>query len=225
MRRTIVFDLDGTLADTSADLIAAANVCFQRLGHGDMLDPVQDASTAFKGGRAMLRLGFERLGEATDALVDAQYLPFLAAYGEAIDVHTTLYPGAVEAVQALRERGDGVAICTNKPEGLAETLMQRLGVRDLFGALVGADTLPVRKPDPSTYVEAVRREGGEISRSLLVGDTVTDRETSRAAGVPSVLVTFGPDGRSVEDLAPEGLLEHYDELLDVLESLLPTQLT
>ena len=225
MRRTIVFDLDGTLADTSADLIAAANACFQRLGHGDMLDPALDASTAFQGGRAMLRLGFERLGEATEALVDAQYHQLLAAYGEAIDVHTTLYPGAVDAIEALRKRGDGVAICTNKPEGLAETLMQRLGVRDLFGVLIGADTLPVRKPDPLPYIEAVRRVDGALSRSLLIGDTVTDRETSRAAGVASVLVTFGPDGRSVEELAPEGLLDHYNELLAVLEALLPTQLT
>jgi len=225
MHRTIVFDLDGTLADTSGDLIAAANACFQGLGHGDMLDPVQDASTAFQGGRAMLRLGFERLGEATDVLIDAQFPHLLAAYGDAIDVHTTLYPGAVKAIEALRGRGDFVAICTNKPEGLADMLMQRLGVRDLFGALIGADTLPVRKPDPTPFFEAVRRVGGESSRSLLIGDTVTDRETSRAAGVPSVLVTFGPDGRSVADLAPEGLLEHYDELLPVLESLLPSQLT
>lgn len=225
MHRTIVFDLDGTLADTSADLIVAANACFQGLGHGDMLDPVADASTAFRGGRAMLRLGFERLGEATDMLIDAQFPHLLAAYGDAIDVHTTLYPGAVEAVEALRRRGDRVAICTNKPEGLADTLMQRLGVRGLFDALIGADTLPVRKPDPTPYFEAVRRSCGTIEHSVLIGDTVTDRDTSRAAGVPSVLVTFGPDGRSVADLAPEGLLEHYDELLAVLEPLLPTQLT
>ena len=167
----------------------------------------------------------DRLGEATETLIDAQFPHLLIAYGDAIDVHTTLYPGAVEAVETLLQRGDSVAICTNKPEGLAETLMQRLGVRDLFGALVGADTLPVRKPDPSPYIEAVRRVDGELSRSLLIGDTVTDRETSRAAGVPSVLVTFGPDGRGVEDLEPEGLLEHYDELIAVLEPLLPSQLT
>ena len=221
MRRTIVFDLDGTLADTSGDLIAAANACFRDLGHGDMLDPDADQSTAFRGGRAMLRLGFSRLGQTSEAAVDAQYPRLLQAYGAAIDVHTRLYPGAISAVKDLRARGDGVAICTNKPQALAEILMERLGVRDLFGPLIGADTLPVRKPDPEPLREAVRRAGGAMERAVLIGDTETDRETARAAGVPSVLVTFGPDGRGVADLVPEALLDHFDRLIEVLEEVLP----
>jgi len=217
--RTVVFDLDGTLADTSADLIAAANACFRGLGHGDLLDQT-DALTAFHGGRAMLRLGFGRLGVVSEAAVDAQYPVLLAAYGEAIDRHTRIYPGAVEAVEALRAAGCATAICTNKPEGLAETLLHRLGVRDLFGALVGADTLAVRKPDPAPLFEAIRRVGGDARRALLVGDTATDRETGRAAGVPVALVTFGPEGAGVARLAPEALLDRFDDLAGIVERLL-----
>lgn len=209
--KTVVFDLDGTLADTSADLLAAANACFRSLGHGDMLD-ARDALTAFHGGRAMLRLGFSRLGGATEAEVDAQYPVLLRAYAEAIDVHTRLYPGAVEAVEALRRDGFAVAICTNKPEALAEELTRRLGIRDLFAALVGADTLATRKPDPAPYRAAVTRAGGAVSRSMLVGDTETDRQTGAAAGVPVALVTFGPEGQGVARLAPEALLHHFDDL-------------
>jgi len=218
--RTVVFDLDGTLADTSADLIAAANVCFRALGHGDMLDPARDALTAFHGGRAMLRLGFARLGQG-DGAVDAQYPVLLAAYAKAIDVHTRMYPGAVDAVQALRAAGFATAICTNKPEGLAETLTRRLGIRDLFGALVGADTLPVRKPDPGPYALSVARVGGQVARSILIGDTETDRRTAAAAGVASVLVTFGPEGAGVARLAPEALLDHFADLPRLAERLLP----
>lgn len=219
--RTVVFDLDGTLADTSGDLVAAANACFRAMGKGDLLDPTRDAGTALRGGRAMLKLGLERLGRPDDtAEIDRNYPLLLEAYAGAIDVHTTLYPGAMAAVEGLRRAGYGVAICTNKPEGLARLLMDRLGVLDSFHALTGADTLAVRKPDPEHLRETVRRAGGDPARCLLVGDTVTDRETARAAGVPSVLVTFGPNGASVTDLEPEATIGHYDELAGVVTRLI-----
>ena len=217
---TVIFDLDGTLADTSGDLIAAANTCFERLGYGSLLDPVADKLTAFHGGRAMLRLGFSRIDPALgEEAVDREYPNIIAAYAENIDRETRMYPGATSAIEALRSAGRKVGICTNKPEGLAETLMTQLGVRDLFGSLVGADTLPVRKPDPAPFVESVRRTGGDPIRSVLIGDTETDVLTARAAGVPVVLVAFGPEGRSIERLEPDALLEHYDDLERVLAGL------
>lgn len=219
--RTVVFDLDGTLADTSGDLIAAANACFAARGFGAILDPVADALIAFHGGRAMLKAGYERIAhpEAAD-LIEADYPALLDYYGENIDRHTVLYPGAVAAVEALRGAGFATAICTNKPEGLARQLVARLGIADLFGALIGADTLPVRKPDPTPYIAAVEAVGGTIPRSVLIGDTETDRKTAAAAGVPSVLVTFGPEGRGIERLAPEALLDHYDDLPALIHGLL-----
>ncbi|MEM9754764.1 MAG: HAD-IA family hydrolase, partial [Pseudomonadota bacterium] len=201
---TVIFDLDGTLADTSGDLIAAANAALDRFGHPALLMRGHDDAVAVRGGRAMLRIAFERLGKTeAEAEIDAAYPILLQAYGEAIDRHTVLYPGAVDAVDSLRAAGRRVGICTNKPEALAELLLKRLGVRDLFHALIGADTLPVRKPDPEPYQEAVRRAGGNLARSLLVGDTETDRRTASAAGVPCILVAFGPAGQAVHDLSPE----------------------
>lgn len=214
----VVFDLDGTLADTSGDLLAAANACFRDLGAGDLLGP-DDAATALRGGRAMLRLGLARLERADEVLVDRLYPRLLEAYGAAVCVHTRLYPGAAEAVEVLRRQGMTAAICTNKPEGLAEALMRALGVRELFDALVGADTLPVRKPDPAPYHLAVQRAGG-AARSMLVGDTETDRKTGLAAGVPVALVTFGPEGAGVARLEPEALLDHFDQLPALAERLI-----
>lgn len=214
--RTVVFDLDGTLADTSADLLAAANASLPR----PMLGP-GDALTAFHGGRAMLRLGFARLGQDwTEADVDAAYPVLLEAYGAAIAVHTRLYPGAMAAVEALKGAGMAVSICTNKPEGLADRLLRALGVRDAFGALVGADTFPVRKPDPLPYRAAVERAGGLVGRSMLVGDTETDAKTGVAAGVPVALVTFGPEGAGVERFAPAALLDRFEDLPALAERLL-----
>ncbi|MFV0243527.1 MAG: HAD-IA family hydrolase [Qingshengfaniella sp.] len=224
---TVVFDLDGTLADTSGDLIAAANTVFRAGGHGDVLDPVGDALTAFHGARAMLRLGYERLGigsgQGIEALVMAGYDPLLDAYGAAIDTHTRLYPGAMAAVEALSEAGYRVAICTNKTEALAETLLTRLGIRAAFAGLIGADTLPVRKPDPAPLHAAVARAGGTRGRAVLIGDTVTDRDTARAAGVPCVLVGFGPSGPAITALDPDAVLDHYDDLPDLIARLLPQE--
>ena len=216
--RSVIFDLDGTLADTSGDLLAAANACFRDLGLGDVLGP-QDAGTALKGGRAMLRLGFERTGTHGEDEVDRQYQPLLDYYEAALDHHTVLYPGAMDAVEALKGRGFKVGICTNKPEHLAVKLMDSLGVLREFASLLGADSLPVRKPDPRHLTETVIRAGGDPARSLLVGDTSTDRETSRNAGVPSVLVTFGPSGEDMAALEPEALLSDYAHLPQIAERL------
>ncbi|PKQ11919.1 MAG: haloacid dehalogenase [Alphaproteobacteria bacterium HGW-Alphaproteobacteria-1] len=219
--RTVVFDLDGTLADTSGDLVAAANACFRGMGAGDQLCPARDAGVALRGGRAMLRLGMERIGRGQDeAEIDRQYPVLLAAYEGAIDTHTRLYPGAMEAVEGLRGAGYRVAICTNKPEALARLLLDRLGVLAAFHALTGADTLAVRKPDPEHLNETVRRAGGDPARALLVGDSDTDRETARAAGVPSVLVGFGPSGADMAALEPDAIIAHYSELPEVVARLI-----
>ncbi|HEY9039865.1 MAG TPA: HAD-IA family hydrolase [Roseovarius sp.] len=219
--RSIVFDLDGTLADTSGDLVAAANVCFRQMGAGDQLHVQTDAGTALCGGRAMLTLGLERMGRAADPSVLDRYYPVLLdAYEAAIDTHTIFYPGALDAVEALRRADFKVAICTNKPEYLARLLLTRLGALDLFGALIGADTLAVRKPDPEPLREAARRAGGDPARCLLVGDTITDHTTARAAGVPSVLVTFGPNGADMAGLKPDVLLDDFADLPAAAERLL-----
>ncbi|PJE28433.1 Phosphoglycolate phosphatase [Pseudooceanicola marinus] len=217
--RAVVFDLDGTLADTSGDLLAAANACFRSLGAGDVLTP-GDAGTALRGGRAMLRLGMARLGrDGDEAEIHRLYPVLLEAYAGDIARHTVLYPGAMEAVAALRADGHAVAICTNKPEGLARRLLTELGVLGDFAALVGADTLPVKKPDPEPLREAARRAGADPARCCLVGDSDTDRNTARAAGVPSILVGFGPSGEDMAALAPEALIGHFDELPGVVAGL------
>ncbi|SFX23907.1 phosphoglycolate phosphatase [Paracoccus pantotrophus] len=215
MAGTVVFDLDGTLADTSGDLIAAANACFAARGLGALLDPVADALIAFHGGRAMLRAGYGRL--PGDRLLppgaeDEDYPRLLAHYGEAIAIHTRLYPGAEAALDRLVAAGHRLAVCTNKPEALAETLLRELGIRDRFAAMIGADTLPVRKPDPRPYAAAVEAAGGMVAQSFLVGDTETDRRTAAAAGVRVALVAFGPEGEALRRLAPEAMLAHFDDL-------------
>ncbi|MGJ8545032.1 MAG: HAD-IA family hydrolase [Sulfitobacter sp.] len=219
--KTVVFDLDGTLADTSGDLLAAANAAFREMGVGDQLDSARHAGIALRGGRAMLRAGMELLGRGEEEdTINLYYPVLLEAYSRDIDQRTVLYPGAMEAVAALKSAGYKVAICTNKPEALALDLLGKLGIRDEFAAILGADSLPVRKPDPEHLRETVRRAGGDPRQCLLVGDSDTDRNTAKAAQVPSVLVTFGPSGEDMAALEPEALLEDYAALPSVVAALL-----
>ncbi|MEM9811711.1 MAG: HAD hydrolase-like protein [Pseudomonadota bacterium] len=216
--RTAIFDLDGTLADTSLDLLAAGNACFD----APILSAETDRATAFNGGRAMLRLGFARQGRTwSEADVEEGYPRLLAAYEGALSRHTTLFPGVLETLDLLAEEGWRLGVCTLKPAYLAEALLTDLGVRDRFHALLGQDSLPVKKPDPRHLIETVRQAGGDPARSVLVGDSTTDRETARAAGAPSILVTFRPAGIDVAALAPEALLERYEDLPSILERLVP----
>ncbi len=220
MAGTVVFDLDGTLADTSADLIAAANACFIERGMGSLLDPVADQLIAFQGGRAMLRAGYGRL--PGDMLLppgaeDVDYPRLLSHYAENIAVHTRLYPGVEAALEVLSAQGHLLAVCTNKPAALAETLLRALGIRDRFRAMIGADTLPVRKPNPRPYLAAVSEAQGEVAKSFLVGDTDTDRKTATAAGVKVALVAFGPEGPGLARLTPDAMLDHFDDLPELAQ--------
>ncbi|AUQ74950.1 HAD-IIIA family hydrolase [Phaeobacter piscinae] len=219
--RTVIFDLDGTLADTSGDLLAAANACFRQMGLGDLLSLPRDAGVALRGGKSMLTTGLKRVDHYHEETVEEYYPLLLEHYRDAIDHHTVMYPGAMAAVEQLKADGFRVGICTNKPEALAEKLTRSLGVRDAFHSLVGADTLPVRKPNPEALREAARRAGGDPERTILIGDTDTDRKTSAAAGVASVLVTFGPSGGDLEALRPEALLQRFEDLPALAARLLP----
>lgn len=212
---TVVFDLDGTLADTAADLISAANACFRARGLGDLLDPDDDAGIAFHGGRAMLRAGYGRADG--DMLIppgaeDEDFPRLLSFYDDCIANRTRLYPGVTEALDSLASEGFALSVCTNKPAALAEKLLAALGIRDRFAAMIGADTLPVRKPDPRPYAAAVEGAGGTVARSFLVGDTETDVKTARASGVRVALVAFGPEGAGIARLSPDAMLDRYADL-------------
>ena len=217
--RTAIFDLDGTLVDTSGDMLAGANAVFEANGYGSPLRVEDHAAVAFAGGRAMLEKGASLCGFEWGGRYQEAYEMFLAAYGANLDRLSVIYPGVEDCLEDLAVAGWKLAVCTNKPSGLAEELLQSLGLRSRFGAMIGADTLPVRKPDPEPLFEAVRQVEGDASRAILIGDTITDRKAAANAAMPCVLVTFGPVGAAVAKMEPEGLLAGYDELPDLLSTL------
>jgi phosphoglycolate phosphatase len=212
----IAFDLDGTLADTAPDLAAALNHALAEIGRPG-IPPESVRNLIGHGGRALLRRGLAASGEAPEALVEEGYPILLDYYGAHLCEGTAPYPRINAALDSIEAAGAALAVCTNKPEGLAVRLLDALGWQGRFAAVVGGDTLAVRKPDPAPLREAVARAGG--GRAVLVGDSITDADTARAAGVPFVAVGFGFSDRPVEALGADSVIQDYGELIAALERL------
>ena len=213
---TIVFDLDGTLADTAPDLAAALNHTLVALGR-EGVPPDSVRHLVGHGARALLRKGLAATGAPSEQLVERGFPIFLEHYAAHICDGTRAYPGVEAALDALHRRGAALAVCTNKPETLTHALIGALGWGRRFAAIVGADTLPVNKPDPAPLHEAIARAGG--GRAVFVGDSITDADTARAAHVPFVAVSFGFSDRPIAALEADCVIDHYDALLPALARL------
>ena len=210
----VAFDLDGTLADTSADLADALNYALDTLGRPRLpLDQI--TLMVGHGTRALMRKGLAATGGGEDALTEAGLTELIGFYERNICRHTSAYAGATEALDALRALNIRTAICTNKPERLATMLVAALGWSDRFDAIIGGDTLVVSKPDAAPLLEAINRCGGGIA--IYVGDSITDADTARAARVPFIAVSFGFRDRPVEELGADYIVDSFDQLIGVMQ--------
>lgn len=212
MTRSAIFDLDGTLAHTAPDLIGAANDLLADEGLPPM--PLSAAErTAGFGAKALIRKSYELAGRHVDEKkIDALYRPFLDCYRARIADETTLYDGVLGALNVLAADGWLLGVCTNKPEGLAVELLSKLDIFDRFTALIGADTLPVRKPDPRALFETVTRMGGRFEMAVMIGDTDTDLRTARNAEIPCILTNFGYSQVPVHTLKPDAIVSAFSEI-------------
>jgi phosphoglycolate phosphatase len=219
---TVVFDLDGTLVDTAPDLTAALNHALAALGQPPV--PADDVRHMVgHGARRLLERGLAASGAATPELVEAGVKPFLGYYADHIADGSRPYPGVETALDALAAAGCRLAICTNKPQRLADALVAALGWRERFAAIVGFDAVPRPKPDPGHLAAAVAAAGGDMADMIFVGDSITDIDTARAAGVPVVAVAFGFSDRPAIELGADALIDDYAELLPALRRLAPGQ--
>ncbi|MFN3583034.1 phosphoglycolate phosphatase [Phenylobacterium sp.] len=216
----VAFDLDGTLVDTAPDLIGTLNVLLAEEGVQPF--PLDQARPFIgKGARWLIERGFAEAGaplapEQVPALFDR----FIARYLEHIADESRPFPGCVEALDALKDAGAKLAVCTNKLTGLSASLLGALGLADRFEVIVGADAAPAIKPDPRHLAAAVDAVGGEMGRTVLVGDAATDAGAARAAGAGLILVSFGYTEVPAAELDPDVLIHHFDELPEAVSRLL-----
>lgn len=212
----VAFDLDGTLADTAPDLAGALNHVLTAFGRPSV-PPQSVRNLIGHGARALLRRGLAATGEMSEALVERGYPVFLEYYRAHICDGTAAYDGIEHALDEISSAGAALAICTNKPEALTLQLLGALGWQGRFDAVVGGDTLGLRKPDPAPLLAAIERSGG--GRAAFVGDSIVDADTARAAGVPFVAVSFGFSDRPAAQLGADALIDSYGELVPALRRL------
>ena len=216
---TIVFDLDGTLVDSAPDLARALNRVLAEEGLPEV-EPASVRSMVGEGAARTIARGFAAAGRPiADPPPERLRLRFLDFYADGLADSTRPWPGAVDALEALAAGGRRLAICTNKPEGLSRTLLEALDLARFFRAVLGGDSLPVRKPDPRHLAEAVRRAGGDPARAAMVGDSAADVDAARAAGVPAVVVTFGYTRIPARELGADACIDAFEELIPALSGL------
>jgi phosphoglycolate phosphatase len=217
---TIVYDLDGTLADTAEDLVAALNWLLAREGLLPL--PVDRAGSLLgAGARPLIKRGFAASGRSLDPeAIERLFGDYLEYYDAHILVHTRLYPGAENALAAFDCAGWLQAVCTNKIEHSAKLLIEKLGIADRFAFVCGQDTFGVGKPDAKPLLETIAASGGSRERAIMVGDSGTDITTARAARVPVIAVDFGYADTPVEKLGPDRVVSHFDELMAACDAVL-----
>ncbi len=215
----LIFDLDGTLAETAGDLFAALNVALA-LENAPAL-PVEKARALLgAGGRVLIQRGLAEAGRSvTPERLEELFAAFLNHYNDHIANHTFLFPGVLAALDRFEDSGWNFAICTNKMEHSSHKLMKALGEYDRFRFICGQDTFGIGKPDPLPLIKTIEAAGGTLSRSIMVGDSKTDIETARAAGIPVITVDFGYTDQPIEIFHPDRVISHFDELWDAVEGL------
>lgn len=215
---TIVFDLDGTLVDTTPDLTAALNHSLAELG----VATVPAATVRHlvgHGARALIERGLAEANAGDPALVERALPLFLDHYAANIAAGSRPYPGAEAALDALAEAGSALAICTNKPAALSRALIDALGWSGRFAANLGGDSLDVRKPHPRHVTATLAAVGGHAGDAVFVGDTAVDVAAARAAGVPVIVVGFGFSGIPAAELGADAVIDAFSGLLPALARL------
>lgn len=210
----VLFDLDGTLLDTINDLGEAANRMLAELARPQRsLEEIR--SFVGQGIPYLVMRCMTEGTEASEGEIETAVVAFRRHYAEVNGTRSRVYPGVVETLDALRQRGLRLAVVTNKAEPFTLPLLDNMGLSGFFSAVVCGDTLPVRKPDPEVLRHACRLLGTETDRALMIGDSVNDAQAARGAGMPVLLVTYGySEGQPVDTIECDGLLSNATESLD-----------
>lgn len=220
---TIVFDLDGTLVESAPDLHAALNHTLAQQGLGP-IDISEIRHMIGDGAKALIRKGFHWHDQPVDeGLLDELLWPtFIDHYKNNICNLSHLYAGAQPVLDRLAASGAILAVCTNKAQDLAESVLAGLAIDHYFASTLGGDKAASKKPDGSHILEALTLASGQKERTIMVGDSPPDERAARDAGLPFIFVSFGYGSLSAEPAETTQSVDHWDEMECAINSIINT---
>ena len=211
---TVLFDLDGTLVDTAPDLMRAHNHVMKKFGYptkstNEIRNLVGQGAGAMLGrsiwGQAKKEFGKVQNEKIKKEMIDA----FVDYYRKNINNESTLINGAKEFLKWCKERNISMAVCTNKQEHLAIDLLKKIGIYDYFEYVAGSNTFNYCKPDPRHLTNVIEILGGEIKRSIMIGDSETDANAGKNAGIPVVLLEDGYTEKNTTEIYHNHLIKDF----------------
>jgi phosphoglycolate phosphatase len=214
----LVFDLDGTLAETAGDLMNTLNVVLESEGVAPL--PLGDARFLLgAGARALIQRGFAAQKRTlSQEKLESLFKFFLAHYADHVADTSFLFPGVLAALDRFEAAGWAFSICTNKTELLAHKLMRELKVFDRFRVIAGQDTYAAPKPNKIALQCTIRDSGCRNDQAIMIGDSKTDIDTARNLGVPVIAVDFGYTDKPVTTLGPDVVISHFDQLWEAVRA-------
>jgi phosphoglycolate phosphatase len=216
--RLMVFDLDGTLIDSGADLFASVNAMLRNFDR----PPLPQAVIASYIGDGAPLLVRRALGDPSDqAFFDAALSYFISYYHDHKLDHTQVYPGVFEALQELRRHAEGersMAVLTNKPIRPSQAICEALGLSPYFFRIYGGNSFATKKPDPEGLHALMHEAGVAAEETLMIGDSAVDILTARNAGTWSMGCTYGLSPHTLEDIDPDCLVDSVAEWPLALEN-------
>lgn len=216
---TVLYDLDGTLIDSAKDMqLAVSRVLAD---HG--LPPVTEDDVRIfmgQGSKVTMNKAFAKYGKALDdASLTAVTKEFVRYYEADPISHTVAFDGVAQVVAGFADLGLKQGVCTNKFERPSRMILEHLNLLPPISDVAGADTFPVRKPDPRHILMLLERMGRSPARAVMIGDSIHDVEAAHGAGLPAVLVSWGYTARPASELGAEAVIERFASLPEALERI------
>ena len=211
---TILFDLDGTLVDTAPDLMRAHNHVMKKFGYPTKsTDEIRNLVGQGAGamlGRSIWGQAKKEFGKVQDKNVkEAMVKDFVDFYGKNIVNESTLINGVKDFLIWAKEKNISMAVCTNKQEHLAVDLLKKIGIYDFFEYVAGHNTFDYCKPDPRHLTSVIEILNGDIKKSLMIGDSETDANAAKDAGIPVILLEDGYTEKKITEIYHNHLIKDF----------------